>query len=227
MKSETPIRWWQMLIGFAVMIVLILLWGIGFDWLARELQGGLIESVLNWLSNAAFWCVILAVILAFIIRGVVSEKSFRPHAVQSRRRSLIEFPEAFHAFRYQVRDSQDNLLGELSLAEVQRRLDNGTLTDNAMVYHPDKQEWLSLDVLRVYIHHQQQDFRLHHQTFAVNEDGVLRGEFTLDEICLALNRGNLSRNILIQDDQDGWLTIEQMGIDFKPSASQPAPPWAG
>lgn len=78
MKSETPIRWWQMLIGFAVMIVLILLWGIGFDWLARELQGGLIESVLNWLSNAAFWCVILAVILAFIIRGVVSERVSAP-----------------------------------------------------------------------------------------------------------------------------------------------------
>lgn len=39
----------------AVAFVLVLLWGAGFDWLCRQLHGGMIKAALNWLSNTWVW----------------------------------------------------------------------------------------------------------------------------------------------------------------------------
>ena len=40
-------------------IALYLLWAIGFDWVARSLSGGVIETALNWLSRVWFWGVLI------------------------------------------------------------------------------------------------------------------------------------------------------------------------
>jgi hypothetical protein len=57
MKTEPDTRpgVLPMLAAAAVALVLVLLWGAGFDWLCHQLSGGLIESTLNWLARTWVW----------------------------------------------------------------------------------------------------------------------------------------------------------------------------
>lgn len=61
----------------------------------------------------------------------------------------------------------------------------------------------------------------------VMDQGVDKGEFTLDEICLHLNRGALSDAALLSVDGNEWRPIYGAGISYEISESQPAPSWAG
>ena len=52
---STPAAWWHMPAMILSFIGLYLLWAVGFDWLAREMSGGWIDGLLNWLSRVWFW----------------------------------------------------------------------------------------------------------------------------------------------------------------------------
>lgn len=41
------------------MFLLFLLWAYAFDRVMNWLKGGLIETALNWISNAGFWVTII------------------------------------------------------------------------------------------------------------------------------------------------------------------------
>lgn len=55
---------WQTILAGFVLMLLILLWAAGFDWVCRALSGGVIETVTGWLASAWVWA-------AWIFGGLV------------------------------------------------------------------------------------------------------------------------------------------------------------
>lgn len=56
-SPDTPA--WQVALGLVAFVLLYLLWAAGFDWLCRQMSGGVIEAALNWLSGVWFWGVLI------------------------------------------------------------------------------------------------------------------------------------------------------------------------
>ena len=72
-NPSPPSPWWHapaLILGF---IGLYLLWAIGFDWACCAMSGGVIESVLGWLSRVWLW----GVLIVFGLGVVVSAMSKR------------------------------------------------------------------------------------------------------------------------------------------------------
>lgn len=71
METPSPrAAWWHMPAMILSFIGLYLLWAIGFDWLAREMSGGVIEAALNWLSRVWFWGVLLVFAIALLVAAM-------------------------------------------------------------------------------------------------------------------------------------------------------------
>jgi hypothetical protein len=65
--TEKPVSNWAVAGGLLVFAALYLVWALGFDSLAQWLAGGTIEKLLNWVSNAWYWVVMVAVVIAVVL----------------------------------------------------------------------------------------------------------------------------------------------------------------
>lgn len=70
-NPPTSAAWWHMPAMILSFIALYLLWAIGFDWVARSLSGGIIETALNWLSRVWFWGVLILFGLGLAVSAIM------------------------------------------------------------------------------------------------------------------------------------------------------------
>lgn len=62
---------WQVALGLLAFVLVYLLWATGFDWICRQMSGGVIESALNWLSRVWFWGVLIVFGLGVAVSAMV------------------------------------------------------------------------------------------------------------------------------------------------------------
>lgn len=65
---EKPVSNWAVAGGMVVFALAFLLWAVGFDLVAGWLQGGGVETVLNWVTNFWYW-VALGVFVVVVLVG--------------------------------------------------------------------------------------------------------------------------------------------------------------
>jgi hypothetical protein len=68
--SSKPSVWQVALVGLAFVLV-YLLWAAGFDWVCRQMSGGVIESIINWLCRVWFWGVLILLGLGVAFSALV------------------------------------------------------------------------------------------------------------------------------------------------------------
>jgi hypothetical protein len=62
--------WQYVLLGLAFVLA-YLLWAVGFDWVCRQMSGGVIEAALNWLSEVWFWGVLVLFVVGLAVSAMV------------------------------------------------------------------------------------------------------------------------------------------------------------
>lgn len=222
-SSSAPV--WQVLLFVLAAGATFLMWAGGFDWVARALRGGSVEAVINWVSNAWVWGVAGGVLIVSII-CICSTHHAPGRPVEPRQHPLssFDFPAEFVARRHCVHD-RGTRYAAMPLAEVTKRLNNGELSDGLMLQIADEDVWLDLPQMQIRLHHERQSARAK-QKFLVTDGGEMKGSFTIAEICLGLNRGTFSGDCTVFDAGE-WIQPHEIGIDYVPMPTQPAPPWAG
>lgn len=63
---DKPISNWAVAGGLLAFAAAYLLWAIGFDFIATWLQGGVIDTVLSWVTNCWYWVAIGVFIVTMI-----------------------------------------------------------------------------------------------------------------------------------------------------------------